>query len=593
MVNILEAIRAAQIKEVDILNLPELCITGYGCQDVFLAKWVAEKALEKLQAIIPHTENITVSLGLPIWYEGVLYNGVACVSDRKLLGITAKQNLANDGVYYETRWFSPWKSGQQAVLDFNGENIRFGDLIYEVCGVRMAFEICEDAWVENRPACRFVTQNVQLVLNPSASHFTFGKTGVRERLMADSSRKFDCTYLFTNMLGNEAGRMIYEGDVILAQKGKIIKRNKWLSFDNVSLLTAEVNIDTDQNKEAEEYQSNRNEEFAQAVALGLFDYMRKSKSKGFVVSLSGGADSACCAVLICEMVKRGVKELGVEEFARKAGRDEWAHLSADEIITEALTCIYQAADNSSDDTFAAARGLALSVNASFSNWDISAEVSGINNKVEKVLGRKLTWAQDDIALQNVQARMRSPGIWMLANIKNALLITTSNRSEGDVGYATMDGDMSGSLAPLAGVDKPFVRQWLLWAEEELGYEGLKQINKLAPTAELRPPGDHQTDEDDLMPYDVLVEIERLAVFKRHSPMEVFDVLKRNLTLPPELLKEFISRFYRLWSVNQWKRERMAPSFHLDDFNIDPKTWCRFPILSRAFQQEIDELKMEN
>ena len=176
---------------------------------------------------------------------------------------------------------------------------------------------------------------------------------------------------------------------------------------------------------------------------------------------------------------------------------------------------------------------------------------------------------------------------MLANIKQALLLTTSNRSEGDVGYATMDGDTSGSLAPIAGLSKPFVLQWLQWAEKELRYNGLNQVNNLKPTAELRPADRHQTDEADLMPYARLEQIERLAIKQRKSPKEVYALLSQGTE--DEILKMHVKKFFRLWAMNQWKRERLAPAFHLDDLNVDPRSWCRFPILSGSFDEELRAL----
>ncbi|MEQ9413199.1 MAG: NAD+ synthetase, partial [Cyclobacteriaceae bacterium] len=220
----------------------------------------------------------------------------------------------------------------------------------------------------------------------------------------------------------------------------------------------------------------------------------------------------------------------------------------------------------------------------FHHWLIDEEVESYKAKIETVLNRKLTWEKDDIALQNIQARSRSPIIWMLANIKQAILLTTSNRSEGDVGYATMDGDTSGSLAPIAGVDKPFIIQWLKWAEKDLGYKGLALVNRLEPTAELRPADSDQTDEKDLMPYQLLVRIEKLAIRDRKSPKEVYATL--SLEFDKGLLKASIVKFFRLWAINQWKRERIAPSFHLDDMNVDPRSWCRFPILSGGFKAEL-------
>jgi NAD+ synthase (glutamine-hydrolysing) len=176
---------------------------------------------------------------------------------------------------------------------------------------------------------------------------------------------------------------------------------------------------------------------------------------------------------------------------------------------------------------------------------------------------------------------------MLANVNRAVLLTTSNRSEGDVGYATMDGDTSGSLAPIAGLSKVFILQWLRWAEKNLGQSGLQHVNNLQPTAELRPLERNQTDEDDLMPYTVLAEIERHAIVERKSPPQVFQSMKDNYDT--ELLKGWIRKFFRLWSANQWKRERIAPAFHLDDLNVDPRTWCRFPILSSGFAEELELL----
>jgi NAD+ synthase (glutamine-hydrolysing) len=153
----------------------------------------------------------------------------------------------------------------------------------------------------------------------------------------------------------------------------------------------------------------------------------------------------------------------------------------------------------------------------------------------------------------------------------------------------MDGDTSGSISPIAAVDKFFVLHWLNWAEKNLDRPGLAFVNSLTPTAELRPLERVQTDEKDLMPYSVIVEIERLAIRDKRSPMDIFLILNEELELKESVLKDYIKKFFRLWSRNQWKRERLAPSFHLDEFNVDPKTWYRFPILSGGFAEELDQL----
>ncbi|MCU0383842.1 MAG: NAD(+) synthase, partial [Cyclobacteriaceae bacterium] len=258
-----------------------------------------------------------------------------------------------------------------------------------------------------------------------------------------------------------------------------------------------------------------------------------------------------------------------------------------EIITQLLTTAYQRTKNSSEATFIAAQTLAESIGARFHVWSVDDVVESYTQKASEALGRPLTWQQDDITLQNIQARARSPVIWMLANNLGALLLTTSNRSEGDVGYATMDGDTSGSLAPIAGLSKPFILQWLRWIETTYTYTGLQPVNQLTPTAELRPAEHHQTDEQDLMPYPVLEEIERMAWLERLSPEAIWQ--KWQAAGRGEKDLGYLKKFFRLWATNQWKRERLAPSFHVDDLNVDPRSWLRFPILSGGFTKELNNL----
>ncbi len=590
--HILQAVEEAQKQKVKILCFPELCVSGYGCEDLFLSEWVPERAWKEVLIIKEKCEHITIAVGLPVSINKVIYNGVCVIRNRKILGITLKQNLARDGVHYEPRWFDEWEQGQVINFKKGDEQFQVGDIIYQVEGIRFGFEICEDAWrKKKRPGYRLCERGVDLILNPSASHYAMGKSELREQeVIIEGSEKFKCAYLFVNLLGNEAGRMIYDGDIVIGQKGKLIAVNTRLSFGDYNLMACEIDFLDSANTRVIGTLDNKeiNEELTRAVSIGLFDYIRKSKAKGFVISLSGGADSSICAIFVAEMVKRASRDLGWKKFC------EILSLSESEIkndwkivVNKILSCAYQATKNSSSETLSAARLLAKSIGAEFHEWAIDEEIQSFTEKIESAIGRKLTWNMDDIALQNIQARTRSPIIWMLANLKRAVLLTTSNRSEGDVGYATMDGDTSGSLSPIAGLSKVFILQWLRWAEKALDHPGLKAVNNLQPTAELRPLDRNQTDEDDLMPYAVLVTIERLAIFDRKSPLQVFQLMKDNFD--PFLLKIYIRKFFRLWAANQWKRERLAPSFHLDDFNVDPRSWCRFPILSSGFQEELEEL----
>jgi len=582
------AIQQAREAKVELLCFPELTLTGYGAEDLFLSPWFAEKAKLRLEQLLPHSKDITLAVGLPIRLEDKVYNSMAILENGAVKGIVAKQFMAIDGVHYEFRWFSPWPASQQTTIEIKGIQVPFGDLTFDLKSVHYGFEICEDAWRgDARPGYRLCERKVDLIFNPSASHFAMNKTLERKALVSKSSAMFNCYYFYVNLLGNEAGRMIFDGEILLAKEGELLGRNQLLSFESVQVcaFTLENKTQTIAPIQPKEW------EFVQASSLALFDYLRKSKAKGFVLSLSGGADSSTIAVLVAEMVRRGIQELGTEAWVAKLGLPLTynSQETEKELVKQLLTTAYQGTKNSSEETLNSAKVLAESLGATFMSWNIDEEVQGYTQKIEDALGKTLTWEQDDISLQNIQARTRSPIIWLLTNLKNALLLSTSNRSEGDVGYATMDGDTSGSISPIAGVDKNFVIHWLQWAEKNLDRPGLREVNSLTPTAELRPLERSQTDEKDLMPYSLLVEIERLAIRDRRSPLEIFVALQKKNEFEEAELKEYIKKFFRLWSRNQWKRERLAPSFHLDDFNVDPKTWCRFPILSGGFEEELIQL----
>jgi NAD+ synthase (glutamine-hydrolysing) len=260
-----------------------------------------------------------------------------------------------------------------------------------------------------------------------------------------------------------------------------------------------------------------------------------------------------------------------------------------------LTCVYQATRNSSAKTGNAARKLATGLHADFIHLDVGDLVGGYTKLVEDATGVKLDWEKHDVPLQNIQARARAPGVWLLANLRHALLLATSNRSEAAVGYATMDGDTCGGLSPIAGIDKAFLLSWLRWLECTGPQAGpavpaLSAVNGQKPTAELRPLEVGQTDEEDLMPYDVLDAIERLAIRDKHPPLNTWRLVVEKFPGHGGLqVALWVERFFRLWCRNQWKRDRYAPSFHLDDENLDPKTWCRFPILSGNFSRELKEM----
>ena len=362
LANIRAAISEARGKGVTLLCLPEMCISGYGCEDAFHAAGTWQTSWALLKEILPDTRGMIVSLGMPLLFNHALYNTACLVADGKLLGFTAKRFLAGDGIHYEPRWFKAWPLGHQAQVLLDGVRYPIGDIHFSCGGVTIGFEICEDAWVANRPGGELALAGADIILNPSASHFAFGKIDVRRRFVLEGARAFGVSYLYANLLGNEAGRAIYDGGTLIASGGKMLASGPRFSFANVGVTSAIIDVDLTRMSQARtssfepEIATNRNaciscdftfppighpeataapsrlrgqsrrfppatpkqscqwpyavglgkwrvntpkrRSFTRAIALGLFDYVRKSRSHGFVISLSGGADSAACATLV-------------------------------------------------------------------------------------------------------------------------------------------------------------------------------------------------------------------------------------------------------------------------------------------------------
>jgi len=583
---VVQAVEMAKEAKADFILLPELCLSGYGCEDMFFHPWIAEKAFSLLIDLLPYSKDIVIQVGLPFRFRNKLYNTQAILANGKIAGLVAKRILALEEIYYEPRWFTPWPSQVVEIVQIEEHIFPIGDLIFNIGGIRLGIEICEDAWHDNRPLQSM--KKVQLVTNGSASHFCFGKSEKRRQMVEESARKFQVHYCYSNLVGNESGRIIYDGEQLLSGPDGLIFANEVLRFEEVQVNTVEVELipgslesgdivvdfkwkDKDVSPSQKQIPKLliKEESFYHAVTLGLWDYLRKSKSKGFTISLSGGADSSACTLLAVHALERAKAALGDEKFRELSGIEK---STSDSVFT-----VYQSTSNNSSQTFDSARMLAENLGVHFCSWQMDDFVSGYTSLAETALKLNLDWKTHDLALQNVQARVRVPALWMLANLTNTLLLATSNRSELAVGYTTMDGDAAGGLAPIAGVDKAFLRQWLIWAEANLSISGLRGVNSLSPSAELRP-GLSQTDEQDLMPYTILNKIEIWFMEEHKTPEEIIQLLTAQ-NIEEQQAMQFTERFFTLWSRNQWKRERTAPAFHLDGHNLDPKSGCRFPILN--------------
>ena len=349
-------------------------------------------------------------------HRNALFNCACLAVDGQIAGFVAKRFLCGDGLHYEPRWFKPWPQEVRDTVPLAGAEYPIGDLVFDLSGIKIGFEICEDAWVAGRPGGGMAPQAVDLILNPSASHFAFGKFDVRQRLVIEGSRAFHVGYVYANLLGNEAGRVIYDGGSLIASGGSLLAAGPRLSFAPWHVTSAVVDVAANRMSTARlasfrpelgqpnplevrcvfpwpevepesakpqaaswESSSTLKEEGVHAGGRpGLFDYLRKSRSRGFVVSLSGGADSSAVSSLVALMVEMAHGELGDARF-REALRYisglEGAETRRD-LVRRLLHCVYQATSNSSQATRQSAEALAEALGAEMSCLEIDELVQG-------------------------------------------------------------------------------------------------------------------------------------------------------------------------------------------------------------------------
>jgi len=638
---IVEVLSEARRRGVSLVVLPEGCVSGYSLGDRLHRRGTLDNAWRVLREVQEKTAGLVAMVGLPVSHDGVLYNAMAVLADGQLAGLVAKENLATGDVEYESRWYQGWPHGR--VDEFqtpDGERCPMGTLLFSARGLgRFAVEICEDGWLGIRPGSVYALAGAEILCNPSASWFTIGKHRMRRNLVEQVSREDKCLYLYSSLLGCDATRLIFDGGVLVAADGKVLAegrrflfREDWDLVDRVVdlqvlqrarrelgswrqqvrrlhdgdygpqpalvelpgewgstepapadpaywLQTRPASVDPSLDwVEPEVGAVARTDlphlELELALCLGLRDYLAKTGVPGVVVALSGGRDSAMVATLVHRMLAWDGR---LEQSAEK------------------LAMAYLSTEHSGEATRHAARSLAETLGATWHELDVQPALEAHTALAEQLEGGPLSWEDPvhDLALQNVQARVRGVQIWMLANLRRALLLTTSNKSEAAVGYATMDGDTSGGLAPIADVPKSLVTTWLDWARRFHALDALIPALALAPTAELRPADRNQTDEDDLMPFAILDRLMFEFVQNGRDPVALFEVLwpelQSHYSGQPAAFAADIRRFVTLLCRAQWKRERFAISFRVTAFDLDPKTGFRFPAVQAPFTEELEAL----
>lgn len=682
LTHIFSAIREAGY-DTHVLLTPEMSLCGYDMEDQFLSHDAFRRAMSSITRIIDYLNErssaMHVVVGAPLMMpSGQVYNGSYWLSAKGVMGIVLKPNLAGEGLHYEERWFKAWPQGQRTTLKYKDlfgdcydlspsvreachaerdRDVPVGDMLFDLSGVSIGIESCEAAFAVNRPAVNFYKQGVDVILNPSASHMAvepnYDKQTVREGIVTSASRSLGVVYVYANLQGCSGGRTIYDGGNVIASAGDIIASGPRLSFKDVDVLKATVDIRANRtlrSMQSEIIQSvtdrvalpdaeklpyiapkrDNDDVMLQAmptiergyylmskgVALGLWDWGIKTGIGKYALSLSGGADSSICAALLYLAHRFAYDELGRERYAmtlRIAERD--LPVSTEDAVKHVMSTFlltaYQKTDNNSSSTEKAAAMLAINIGADFHSINIQGLVDTYQSVFNETQNSPLDWsnAADDITLQNLQARIRNPMIWLFANRENRLLITTSNKSENAVGYYTQDGDSAGVLAPIAGISKSNIignpekdgeiglmaylcRTGIdLRSGEKIYIEGLDAVLRLKPSAELRQLDEAQNDEDDLMPFPILDEIEDWHQIYRLPPKEIVQRVhqSRRERYTLEEIGAMVERYITLFVRSEWKRTKNAVGFHIERNSLDPKTYARFPLLNGALTAELNDM----
>ncbi|MCH8203840.1 MAG: NAD(+) synthase [Candidatus Hydrogenedentes bacterium] len=608
-----EVIAEARAQDVHLLVTPELAISGYSLKDRVWWPDIPRRSWESLEEIAQLCEGISVFLGLPLALNSRLYNAAAFVHDRCVRGLILKKYLPTHSIFYEGRNWSSWTQG---VTECHG--VPVGDLVFDTPYGRVSAEICEDLWSPQSPAHARVQAGAEIICNASASPFTPRKNEHRKRLVLNSAGGLACVYAFSNILGLDNSRIVFDGGGIIATpecivaEGPILSPAPWtletgvVDLDDIARVRAEnstwrQDAQPDEDSAAirtvsigggytqarvDDYTTTLSESFfvpdaraprsevdcyldelLDAMVLGLRDYFEKSAAfDRFLIALSGGRDSALCLLL-------AVYAARIMDAGKGADPKECVHTVY--LPNEAF---------SSDATRDAAQSLAEELDVTFKVVSISDEA-----KIALAKAAELAGGEDrvtPIARQNLQARIRGAMMLNWANNAKGLLLVTSNLSEAAVGYTTTGGDNEGGYAPVANLPKTLISRLLEHIAERDGLTSLKKIFAIPPSAEL---AEDQLDEADLMPYAILDDLLYLFAGRRMALADCWRIVcRRHPDRSPGELRDFTEKFGRLFIQSQWKREQLPVALKVLDLDLDPKTGFRFPV-TQSIDDELEEL----
>jgi NAD+ synthase len=489
----------------DLVVFPELAIVGYPPEDLVLRPALVDAAAAALGALEREsTSGPALVVTLPWREDGCLHNAVALVSEGRH-DIRFKYELPNYGVFDEKRVFAPGPLPQPVTFR----------------GVRLGLPICEDVWFPTVTS-HLARAGAELLLVPNGSPFDVGKSRERMALARERVAETGLPLAYVNQVGGQDELVFDGGSFVVNGNGTFARQLPfWRSSVVLTTWSREDGRFRCEGQDNEGIEPPRSNAIYSAMRLGLRDYVGKNRFPGVVIGMSGGIDSALTAAVAVDAL----------------GSDRVRGVRLPSVFTSAA---------SQDDAAESARLLGIRLE--------TIEIGPTVAAAEAALAPTFAGRARDVAEENLQARVRGLLLMGISNKFGEMVVTTGNKSEMSVGYATLYGDMCGGYSVLKDVYKTEVYELARWRntvhpDDALGPAGRvipeSSITK-APTAELRP---NQTDQDSLPPYDVLDAILTGLVEEEQS---VSDIVARGFP------RETVLRVQHLLYTAEYKRRQAPP-----------------------------------
>ena len=594
--------REAHHQGVRVLCLPELCLTGYTCGDLFLQPTLLRGAEEGLTTILEATKNLDMvtAIGLPVRspYDNKLYNCAAVIHKGEILGLVPKIHLPNYGEFYEERWFASG-AGVDVTFPLCGQEVTLSatSLFYctQLPQLVIGVEICEDLWAPAPPSVRLARSGATLILNLSASNETVGKAGYRRSLVAGQSGRLLCGYVYADAgEGESSTDLVFAGHNMIAENGVLLSERRF----GTGLTVSEIDVDrlcaerqrlntfqplaerdalwrlgfdlelsdthltrpvspTPFVPEDKTDRAERCNEILYVAALGLKKRLEHTSAKTAVVGLSGGLDSTL-AVLITAVAMQMLQR------------------PATDIIAVTMPCF-----GTTDRTKSNAVLLAERLGCTLRTIDIGEAVK----QHFRDIGQSMS--DHDVTFENGQARERTQVLMDIANQTGGLVIGTGDLSELALGWCTYNGDHMSNYAVNAGIPKTLVRHLVSFISDDKEQEDpqlsgvLSDILDTPVSPELLPAIEGQIaqkTEDLVGPYELHDFFLYYAVRWAFPPRKVLRLAEHAFgrTYDRATILKWERTFYRRFFSQQFKRSCLPDGPKVGSVALSPRGDWRMP-----------------